>query len=98
PVGDVAPAPLERDSGARGAPDSRSPARRAGRPAAPRRPCGDGVKSQSFARRPRGGKVGIHTLGDPGDCVYICCGPAKFRVVHLNPRTWLAPVLTTTRA
>jgi len=43
-------------------------------------------------------KVGIHTLGEPHEYVYICCGPATFRVVNMNPAPLEAPVLTTTRA
>jgi len=52
---------------------------------APRRG-GHRAASQSCAPCPAGRKVGIHTLGAPGEYVYICCGPATFRVVNTNPR------------
>jgi hypothetical protein len=62
------------------------------------RPCDNGRKSQSCERCPRGREVGFHTLGERNEYVYICCGPATFRVVNMNPRASLAPVLKTTRA
>jgi hypothetical protein len=43
-------------------------------------------------------KLGFHTLGGVGEYVYICCGPATFRVVNMNLHAMLATVLTTRRA
>ena len=31
--------------------------------------------------------MGFHTLGEPDEYVYICHGPATFRVVNMSPRT-----------
>jgi hypothetical protein len=36
--------------------------------------------------------VGFHTLGEPNEYVYICSGPATFRVVNMNPRAAMVPV------